>query len=230
MQGFGSLLLSDSGDRLTPESAHYLRRIMEAARRMDALILDSLQYAKIVRDQIPLGPVEPAPVLRGILESYPTFQRPRVEVQIIEPLPPVIANEAGLLQCFSNLLANAIKFVEPGKVRQVRVWAELREEAPALQQSNNPTIRQSSAACFVRFWIGDNGIGISPEHQERIFDMFQQLDRSYEGTGIGLALVRKVAERMGGKVGVESQPGNGSRFWLEFKKANPPVESSADPL
>ena len=76
----------------------------------------------------------------------------------------------------------------------------------------------------MRFWFEDQGIGIPRQYQERIFDMFQQLDKSYEGTGIGLALVRKTAERMGGHVGVESTPGKGSRFWLEFKKTNPPTQ------
>jgi two-component system CheB/CheR fusion protein len=202
MQGFGDILLNEPGDRLTSQNADYLRRIMDAADRMDALIRDSLQYAKIVREKIPLALVEPGPVLRGVLESYPSLQPPHMEIQIAEPLPAVIANAAGLAQCFSNLMANAIKFVKPGKVPHVRVWTERRGD-------------------FVRFWFEDNGIGIPHEYQDRIFRMFQQLDKSYEGTGIGLALVRKTAERMDGKVGVESEPGKGSRFWLEFKKANP---------
>jgi len=210
MQGFGSMLQSDSGDRLTPKSADYLRRIVNAARRMDALIRDSLQYAKVVREKIPLAIVEPAPVLRGVLESYPNLQPPKVKIQVEEPLPRVIANEGGLAQCFSNLSVNAIKFVKAGQIPKIRVWAEGRGES-------------------VRFWFEDNGIGIPKEYQERIFGMFQQLDRSYEGTGIGLALVRKTAERMDGRVGVESEPGKGSRFWLEFKRADPPTQASANP-
>ena len=202
MQGFGGLLMSESGPRLTPASADYLRRLMDSAQRMDALIRDSLQYAKIIREHIPLTPVEPAPVLRGILESYPSLQSPHVEIEIVERLPAVIANAAGLGQCFSNLLANAVKFVRPEKVPHIRIWAEMPGDS-------------------VRFWFEDNGIGIPKEYHDRIFTMFQQLDKSYEGTGIGLALVRKTAERMDGKVGVESQPGKGSRFWLEFKKAGP---------
>jgi signal transduction histidine kinase len=144
--------------------------------------------------------VEPGVLLRGILESYPTLQPPNADIRIVDPLPPLVANEAGLNQCFSNLLGNAVKFVAPGVKPQVRVWAETHDQK-------------------IRLWFEDNGIGIPPKYQDRIFDMFQQLDKSYEGTGIGLTLVRKVAERMGGKVGVESEPGKGSRFWLEFRRA-----------
>ncbi len=204
MQGFAGILLNQNGDPFTTQNADYLRRIMEAAERMDALIGDSLQYAKAVRDRLPLSPVQSGRVMRGILESYPTLRAPHAEIQLVEPLPSVIANDPGLGQCFSNLLGNAIKFVKPGKVPHVRIWTETRGD-------------------FVRFWFEDNGIGIPKEYQERIFDMFQQLDKGYEGTGIGLALVRKTAERMDGKVGVESEPGQGSRFWLELKHANPPI-------
>jgi two-component system, chemotaxis family, CheB/CheR fusion protein len=205
MQGFAAMLLSESGNQLTAKSTDYLRRIMNAARRMDALIGDSLQYAKIIRERPPLTSTDSMSVLDGVLESYPTLQSPHAEIQVVKPLPPVIANEGGLAQCFSNLLANAVKFVKSGTVPRVRIWAETRGE-------------------IVRFWVEDKGIGIPQEYQERIFSMFQQLDKSYEGTGIGLALVRKTAARMGGKVGVESEPGKGSRFWLEFKKANPLIE------
>jgi signal transduction histidine kinase len=199
---------------------------------MDALIRDSLQYAKVVRERLPLRAVEPASVLRGVLESYPDLQEPHVEIQVVEPFPPIMANEAGLAQCFSNLLANAIKFVKPGKVPHIRIWAEERiggfmdksidvGETPS-PASTNPSIPPPHPApVWIRFWFEDNGIGIAHHYQDRIFRMFQQLDKSYEGTGIGLALVRKTAERMEGKVGVESEPGKGSHFWLEFKKATP---------
>ena len=143
-----------------------------------------------------------------------------MQIQIVEPLPAVIANVAGLSQCFSNLLANAIKFVKPGTVPQVRIWAEERPSInPPIPEPVNPSMHHSSDAGTVRFWFEDNGIGIPPEFHDRIFDMFQQLDKGYPGTGIGLALVRKTAERMGGKVGVQSEPGKGSRFWLELKAA-----------
>ncbi len=155
-----------------------------------------------VREEVALGAVDPEALLRGMIESYPAFQPPHAEIVIQGKLLTVLANPAGLTQCFSNLLNNAVKFVEPGQVPHVQVSAEVRDS-------------------LVRFWFADNGIGIAREHQERVFAMFQRLGRDYEGTGIGLALVRKVVEKMGGSVGVESEPGRGSRFWLELQPATP---------
>ena len=108
-----------------------------------------------------------------------------------------MGNEAGLTQCFSNLLGNAAKFRKPGQTPEIRIWAEHR-------------------GGWARIWVEDNGIGISELMLPRVFDMFSRGHRTHEGTGIGLALVRKVMDRMGGKTGVESEEGKGSRFWLEL--------------
>ncbi|QYM80530.1 HAMP domain-containing histidine kinase [Horticoccus luteus] len=167
---------------------------------MDRLITDALVYSKTVREELMLGPVEPASLLRGMIESYPIFQSPQAQIELDEALPAVWGNEAALTQCFSNLLGNAIKFVPRGRAPKVKVSAE-----------------QSGGR--VRLWFEDNGIGIPQEMHARIFMMFQRASREFEGTGIGLALVRKAAERMGGRVGVESAPGQGSRFWVELKAA-----------
>ena len=118
-----------------------------------------------------------------------------------------------MTQCFSNLLGNAIKFVAPGKRPQVRVWAEA---------GGNP---RASSLPSVRLWFADNGIGIPKDAQERIFKMFQRLDKSYDGTGVGLTVVRKAVEKMGGRVGLESELGQGSRFWLELKVVGKPKPS-----
>jgi signal transduction histidine kinase len=100
------------------------------------------------------------------------------------------------------LLNNALKFVVPDRPLRVRIWSETREDR-------------------VRLWVEDNGIGIIPAHQKRLFGMFERLhpEDSYEGTGVGLAIVRKATERMGGKVGVESDGLSGSRFWIELMAA-----------
>lgn len=200
MHGFAAMLDEDCRDQLSSESRDYIRRITTAAARMDRLITDALSYSGTVRQEFAMEPTDPAKLLRGMIESYPMFQPPAAHIEIDGPLPPVLGNEAALTQCFSNLLGNAVKFVAPGTVPRVRVRAERRGE-------------------FVRLWFEDNGIGIPPGMQVRLFAMFQRLNKSYEGTGIGLALVKKVTARMGGQVGVESEPGQGSRFWLELKAA-----------
>jgi signal transduction histidine kinase len=151
-----------------------------------------------VRRELPLEVVDPAELLRGMLDSYPELQPSRAQIRIENELPLVMGNEAGLTQCFSNVLNNAVKFIEPGKTPEIRIWSEEREG-------------------WVRIWFGDNGIGIPRPMLPRLFDMFSRGHNKYEGTGIGLALVRKVVQRMGGKVGVESEEGKGSQFWLDLK-------------
>jgi signal transduction histidine kinase len=198
LQGFSAILAEKCGPNLDEEHLDYLARIGTASARMDRLITDALAYSKTVRGEMALVTLDPATLLRGIIDSYPAFQPPRAKIGIEGVLPNVMANEAGLTQCFSNLLGNAVKFVTPGETPSIRIWAEQKEER-------------------VRLNFQDNGIGIPEEMQGQIFGMFQRVNRHYEGTGIGLALVRKVAERMGGHVGVESQPNQGSRFWLDLK-------------
>ncbi|PWU20805.1 MAG: hypothetical protein C5B50_03145 [Verrucomicrobia bacterium] len=201
MKGFGELLQRHYQDRVDGEGLDFIRRIIESAGRMDNLITDALNYTRVLRQQMDLKPVNAAGVLRSIVESYPQFQPPRAEVRIENDFPLVLANEAGMTQCFSNILGNAVKFVEPNKLPRVHVWAETRDHA-------------------VRFWFEDNGIGIPKRYHDLIFVMFQRLSKGYEGTGIGLALVRKTVERMKGKVGVESEVGQGSRFWIELQRCD----------
>lgn len=94
---------------------------------MDSLITDALSYSKLVRQHFELKAVDAGALLRGILESYPEFQPPHAQVDIAGSIPLVMGNKAGLTQCFSNLLGNAVKFVRPGTVAKVRVWAEVRK-------------------------------------------------------------------------------------------------------
>jgi PAS domain S-box-containing protein len=199
IEGFSSLL-SNSSPNLTPNQKQFLERASSAAKRMDRLITDALSYNRIVQQNFVLEPIDGADLLRELIDSYPQFLEFRNSISLTKPVPLVAANRALLTQCFSNYLTNALKFVPPGKRPSVRIFAENKGQR-------------------VRFWFHDNGIGISEEGQKKIFRMFQRLTNEYEGTGIGLALVKKAAERMRGTVGVESEPGRGSRFWLELEKA-----------
>jgi len=189
------------------EAKECLGRIATSAERMDRLIADALSYSRSVRQELPLEDVDAGALLRGMLDSYPEFQTARARIVVEGRLPMVLANEAGLTQCFSNLLGNAVKFVKPGEKSDIRIWAEEVES----EKGRTP-------GGWVRIWVEDKGIGITKEMMPRVFDMFARASKDYEGTGIGLALVRKVVQRMGGKVGVESERGKGSRFWIELSK------------
>ena len=221
MQGFAHILMEEWGDKLGAESRDYLERITRAAERMDRLIQDVLTFSRVARTELTLEPVNLDHLLRGILECYPNLQPPQAEIAIEGRFPYVLANAASLTQCLSNLLGNAVKFVAHGAQPRVRVWTEAVGTSVTSVVGNSPI--QLSDGSLIRLCIRDNGIGIPREAHEKIFGIFQRLNKHYEGTGIGLAIVKKAAERMGAKVGLQSEPGKGSTFWLELRACEKPA-------
>jgi signal transduction histidine kinase len=200
IQGFSDALLEEYGDRLDSVGQEYARRIIDSAQRLDNLIQALLAYARLSRVEIQLQPVDLAMAVAEAVAVVDTERLEReAQVTIEQPLPEVMAHRTILVQVITNLLTNAIKFVPPGVQPNVRLWAEPRDK-------------------YIRLWVEDNGIGIAPEHQDRIFQIFDRLhgNETYPGTGIGLAIVHKGVRRMGGRIGVESAPGQGSRFWVEL--------------
>jgi signal transduction histidine kinase len=204
MQSFAKILADECGNAVNAVGKDCIRRIITSAQRMDELIADVLNYSRVIQSDTNAEPIDLDRLLRGILESYPGLQAPGVEIVADGPFPPVMGNEAGLTQCISNLLGNAVKFVAPGTFPRVRIWWEAR-------------------GTRIRLFFQDVGIGIERASHERIFEIFQRLSRSCEGTGIGLAIVKKAIERMGGSVGLDSEPDKGSTFWLEL--ARPPEKT-----
>jgi PAS domain S-box-containing protein len=202
MQGYAQLLGQQNA--LDDRGREFVARIQASAERMDQLIRDVLDYSRVVRQELPVMTVAPEPLVREIIASYPQLHAPGVTVDVVGPMPSVRANPAALTQVFSNLLGNAVKFVAPGVKPSVVVRSEERSDATGR---------------WIRFWVEDNGIGMAPEDTARIFEMFHRLRSAgaYAGTGMGLAIVRKAIERMDGRVGVESEPGRGSRFWFELR-------------
>jgi PAS domain S-box-containing protein len=209
MQGFADILLTEYADKLDATGQGFLKRIAASASRMDRLIQDVLSYSRVVRADMPLETVNVESLLRGIIESYPTLAPEKADILLESPLPPVLGNEAMLTQVFSNLLGNAVKFVAMGVKPRIRVWA--REGGTAGAEGVPPG--------FIRIHFQDSGIGVAADQHEKIFAIFQRVDKAYEGTGIGLAIVKKAVERMAGKVGVASEPGAGSIFWIEIQRA-----------
>ena len=200
MQGFAKILVDDYSDKLDEQGATYLQQIIRSSARLDRLIQDVLSYSRVLHAKALVRPVALDRLVRDIIATYPNGHKAEFHIQ--GKLPTVIGNEAFLTQIFSNLLGNGSKFVAAGIVPRVEIEAEEREPS------------------MVRVWVKDNGIGIAPENHERVFRMFERINLAaeYEGTGIGLTIVRKAAERMGAQVGFESELGKGSRFWIQLPK------------
>jgi len=206
MEGFSSLLLEEAGASLSEAGRDFANRINRAAQFMDALLMDLLAFSSTAQQRIELAPVKLETVVPSVLSRLEKeIQDTNARVETSGPWPTVLAHEPTLGQVLFNLVTNALKFVAPDTSPVVRVRAE---GAPSGEEG------------CVRVWVEDEGIGIAPNHQEQIFQLFTRLDRErYPGTGVGLAIVQKGIERMGGRVGVESTPGQGSRFWFELPTA-----------
>lgn len=202
MQSFAQFLVEEYSDKLDEQGVKYLTQIMRSAVRLDHLIQDVLSYTKILHAKLPMDKVDLDRLVRDIVETFPNGQPIKPEIRIRGTLPQVMGNQALLAQCVSNLLNNGAKFVSPGTTPRLEVSAEEIEGG------------------LVRVWFRDNGIGVAPENHERIFRLFERIHPSteYEGTGIGLTIVRKAIDRMGAQVGFKSKLGQGSNFWILLQK------------
>jgi len=201
--GFCQALKEDYSTAVDPTGQEYLERIVTGARKMDELIRDLLDYARLNREEIRKTYVDLDQILDEVLQQMSgELEERKANVRLEKPLGKVVGHGPILARVFTNLLSNSAKFVAPGVVPSIRV------------RSENHSIR-------TRIFIEDNGIGIAKEHQERIFGIFERLNRAeeYPGTGIGLAIVRRALERLGGAIGVESQENNGATFWVELPSA-----------
>jgi PAS domain S-box-containing protein len=200
--GYSQLLLDDYSSGLDPGAQQILRRIRGSSEFMDRLLLDLLAYGRAARAELELQPVDLRKAWETALMQHAIqIEQNKASIETVGPMPAVQAHEVTLGQVLANLLSNALKFVQPGVKPHVRFRVE--EEAD-----------------FVRIWIEDNGIGIPPDQQERAFRVFERLHGSkYSGTGIGLSIVRKGVERMGGQVGIKSAPGKGTRCWIALPRA-----------
>lgn len=202
MTGFSQLLVDDYSSQLEEPARQMLKRIHASSEFMDKLLFDLLAYGRAARAQLELGPVSVEKAWHSArFQCALQIEETGATIEVTRPLPTVRAHEATLSQCLANLLSNALKFVAPDVKPCVRLVAE-------------------DCGASVRLWVHDNGIGIPPDQHERIFRVFERLHGSlYSGTGIGLSIVRKGVQRMGGELGLQSKPPAGSAFWIELPKA-----------
>ncbi|EAU69952.1 PAS domain-containing protein [Stigmatella aurantiaca] len=196
--------------KLDADADEFIRYAVDGVNRMQRLIQDLLAYSRVGTRGRDLKPCESLKPLERAQENLRAMlQETGGAVEVEGTLPTVLADESQLVQLFQNLVGNALKFHGPVPPRVV-VRAE------------------SQGAEGWRFTVKDNGLGIDPQYFERIFVIFQRLHgrEEYPGTGIGLAICKKIVERHGGRIGVESQPGEGSTFWFTLPAAPPASQGS----
>lgn len=210
LQGMAGILMEDYKDKLDEQARHYLDRLMANANQMELLIGDLLELSRIGRmthspEQLDLNPMVEEIISRCRMR-FP--QRPVGTV--ILPLPTVLADRVRIQQVFENLLSNAFKFL--GEHPHPRIEVGVKDEGEVYT-----------------FWIGDNGIGIDPAYQEKVFEIFQRLQEvEVEGTGVGLTIVKRIVEGVEGKVWVESTRGKGATFYFTWPKhSNGGINESA---
>jgi PAS domain S-box-containing protein len=229
ISGYCEVLLEDFAPGLPPDAQGVINKIARTSGRMEMLTRDLLEFNKVSRQEIVLGSVD----IGSVIEDLAALRVPGVReaITVSSPLHPVLAHRGLLQHVFSNLIDNAMKFVRPGTAPKITICTEVvpcgspntrprslvfssTEALPskdASQETENPP-------GHIRVWVQDQGIGIPRQVHQKIFGIFERGVSSniYEGTGIGLAIVARAMQRMGGTCGVESEPGKGSRFWLEF--------------
>jgi signal transduction histidine kinase len=216
VQTFAAQLNAKERDRLSDEGQDYLRRMSVAAGRMRALIDDLLMFSRVSTQARPFAPVDLQEVAAQVMPDLElTIEETGAEVTV-NTLPTIDADPVQMRQLLQNLLGNALKFRRDGVVPEVTVASHVAEGVLEL------TVR-------------DNGIGFDPQYASRVFRAFERLHgaSTYPGTGIGLALCRKIVERHNGTITAESSPGNGSTFHVTLPAHQPagaPDLPAADPV
>jgi signal transduction histidine kinase len=219
MSGFAQALIDGESSKLGAQGADYVRRIANSAKRMDTLLQDLLEYSRVARASMPPAIVD----LDGVVSEIVTLREREIQeknarIEVKSPLGAVCAHLPTVQQILANLIDNGLKFVAKDDVPHLRIWTENGARIGAAKGKENGDSTSLNGQRSLRIWVEDNGIGIEKEFYEKIFGLFERLHPShaFPGTGLGLAIVRKAAERMGGRVGLESELQQGSRFWVDL--------------
>ena len=229
LAGYSEVLEDDFSANLPQDALLIIARIKASSKRLEALTRDLLKFSKVSRGQIEMVAVDVKTLVTSVVSFTPSLE---TVVAIKDPLGTAWAHDILLRQCLVNIFENAVKFSATDREPAVVVWSEIREvtlqDNSKVHDPFNPAVYDSLNAegssvarsnKRLRIWIEDNGVGIPAHARNRIFGIFERVSgtSNVEGTGIGLAIVARAMQQMGGDCGVDSELGVGSRFWLELQ-------------
>ncbi|GAA4397697.1 hypothetical protein GCM10023187_07450 [Nibrella viscosa] len=211
ISAFGDVLQNQFGHELSSQGQDLIRRMQQAADRMNALIRDLLSYSRLATQPKSFDLVNLQDVVQDVLTDLEQVIREKEADIHVADLPTVVGDRSQLGQLFQNLLSNALKFVAAGTIPRIQITCE------TAAGEGLPT--GAALSTGERYWkiaVTDNGIGFDPKYADRIFEVFQRLHGRghYEGTGVGLAISRKAAENHQGTITVDSRPGHGTTFYV----------------
>jgi PAS domain S-box-containing protein len=211
IQIFANLLISRNGDTLNADSRRYAEKIVESAGRMKTLILDVLNYSKLSANDNLFERVNLNELVRELLEDFEFIIHEKKASVAVEQLPEICANRGQLRQVFQNVISNSLKFSKSDQPPQIRI-----KSTRHCKKSFESPIQDDGPFCIIS--IQDNGIGFDEKYLAQIFALFERLHtkESYEGTGIGLAITKKIMDKHNGLVSARSRSGQGAEFLLLF--------------
>jgi PAS domain S-box-containing protein len=209
ISAFGDMLQQSLKGKLEKDDSENLQFMIDGAQRMNKMIEGLLVYSRVSTKSNPPETVDLNEIVQQLqqLELSVVLQEKQVTVEVPQPLPSVNVDPVQIRQLIQNLIANGIKYQEKGTIPHITITSKPASDG------------------MIRVDVKDNGIGIKPEYQQAIFTMFKRLHtrNEYEGTGIGLAVCKKIVERHGGQIGVESEFGKGCTFWFTAPAAKSPA-------
>ena len=210
VQAFGDRLKSKYGENLPADGLDYLERMQSAARRMQTLITDLLTFSRVTTKAKPFVTVDLNKITRDVLSDLEVKISETEARIIVEELPSIDADATQMRQLMQNLIGNALKFRRADTAPEIKIYAA---EAGVKEKEILPK-------GFCRLIVEDNGIGFNEKYLDRIFTVFQRLHGrdEYEGSGVGLAVCRKIAERHGGQLTARSEPNQGAKFVMTLPK------------
>ena len=219
LQAFADRLKTKCSGLDLGEGWDYLERMLNASARMQRLISDLLTFSRAIRTAQPFVPVDLNIVAKEVLNDLEVRIEQTKAVVKTEQLPTIDADPTQMRQLFQNLIGNALKFQRPDSVPEVIIRSKVMNEGSdkndtAFISNSNPPVNGLLADGVCELTVADNGIGFDEKYSDRIFAVFQRLHgrTEYEGTGVGLAVCRRIADRHGGKITARSKPGQGSTF------------------